>query len=180
MKHAAIRDRLKLSSLKNKTLLRHPNHHLLQTADSSSKCTPRCCWPLYAERVHCRLLFNFFSHQELQVVFGRAASQLSAPRLYQQMELLLPITGLCTALCWTLWGSCQSFAPNLVTCANTVNAPSDRTKAQHKPTARWIGQISFTRKASAEGQSKRMNSLLATSGKEIPRHSWSNSLRSWN
>lgn len=60
MKHAAIRDRLKLSSLKNKTLLRHPNYHLLQTADSSPKCTPRCCWPLYAARVYCRLLFNFF------------------------------------------------------------------------------------------------------------------------
>lgn len=120
-KHDVIEDRLKLRSLKNKTLFRHLNYHTLQPADSSSKCAPRHCWPFFAARVYCWLMFHFSPTRSCRWILAELLPSWSAPRLNNKWSHSSPYAGLCISLCWILWGSCQPFAPNfqVLTCGNT-------------------------------------------------------------
>lgn len=90
-------------------------------AKTSKLSHPSTCWQLFqmhpkmlVARFCCKAVLlthaPFFTHQEFQVVFGRAASHCSALRLPNKCRWSSPHAGLCIPLCWTLWASCQSFA----------------------------------------------------------------------
>lgn len=80
-------------------------------------------------------MFNFSLTRSSRWFLAELLPSWSAPRPYNKWSYSSPCTGLCTSLCWISWDSCQSFTPNfqVITCASTVNAPSDHTKAQPNP-----------------------------------------------
>lgn len=135
-KHAVIEDRLELRRLKNKTLFRHPNYHILQPADSSPKCTPRYFWLFFAARVYCWLMFHFSPSRRSRWILAELLPSWSAPGLSNKWSWSSPYAGLCPSLCWIPWGSCQSFAPEVqvLTCGNTERLEwPQQTHTKHCP-----------------------------------------------
>lgn len=145
MEHAVIENRLKLRSLKNRTLLRVPNYCMLQPADSSSKypqdtAGPFCCKGALLTPA------PFVTHQGF---WGVLAELPSCPT----NGVTPPQAALCTSLCWTLWGSCHSFVPQFpVLTHGTMWMPGEATQSPEQSHCEQNGQIPFTSKASAEGQ----------------------------
>lgn len=161
MKHDVIVDRLKLRCFKNKTLFRHPNYHVLQPTDSSSKCTPIHYWPFLAARVYCWLMFHFSLTRSCRWILAELLPSWSALSLNNKWGHSSPYAGLCISLCWILSGSCQSFAPNfqVLTCGHTEYLEWPE-QTQHKPSAQ---QTNFCYQEGLSRGAEQENELLVGS-----------------